>query len=151
MSRQNMGQYRPAGTSPNPPLFDPSKPDRVLFDMLAEQQADRLPRIGPTQLRRFFGEIKDLYRRFQAGTAGMHEPKSRGDYYRNSIEPQFKMMRSKVSYASRAKAQGRVPEEFAKMLTDGIGKVEDDEQFCRFVMHLEAVVGFLYGQGKVDG
>jgi CRISPR type III-A-associated protein Csm2 len=149
MSRQNMGQYRPAGTSPNPPLFDPSKPDRELFDTLAEKQAASLNEISSSQLRRFFSEIKELYRRFESGTAAMHDPKDRGDYYRSSIEPQFKMIRSKVAYAMRPGGQGRVPPDFAEMLRVGIGKVDDHEQFRRFVMHLEAVVGFLYGNGRV--
>jgi CRISPR type III-A-associated protein Csm2 len=129
-------------------LFDPSKPDKELFDGLAEQQADMLE-INSSQLRRFFGEIKDLYRQFNAQVAGEAEESKKEQVYKQRIEPRFKMVRSKVAYASRPGGQAKVSAEFARFLQDGIKKVADHKQFVRFVMHLEAVVGFMYGKGKV--
>lgn len=130
------------------PLFDPKRPESELFDTLAEQQADQLERINSSQLRRFFGEIKDLYRRFNALTAGKNDHEKQ-DIYRRLIEPLFKMVRSKVSYATRA-GQSKVPRSFAEFLEAGIAKVQNHEDYRRFVLHLEAVVGFMYGKGKVD-
>jgi len=129
-------------------LFDPKRPESELFDTLAEQQADQLERINSSQLRRFFGEIKDLYRRFNALTAGKNDQEKK-DIYRTHIEPLFKMVRSKVSYATRA-GQSKVPRSFAEFLETGIAKVQNPEDYRRFVLHLEAVVGFMYGKGKVE-
>ena len=129
-------------------LFDPSKEDTELFDRLAEQQADQLE-INSSQLRRFFGEIKDLYRQFNALTAGEAAEAKKEEVYRQKIEPRFKMIRSKVAYATRAGGQTKLPDEFAHFLKEGIQKVADYRHFIRFVMHLEAVVGFMYGKDKV--
>lgn len=128
--------------------FDPKCSDAELFDTLAEQQCDALEKINSTQLRRFFGEIKDLYRRFSSLTVAC-DPEETQEVYQTTIEPLFKMVRSKVSYATRAGGQSKLNEKFARMLSEGIAKVNDPEQFRRFVLHLEAVVGFMYGKGKV--
>lgn len=130
------------------PLFDPGKPPKTLFDEDAEKQAKQMRRINASQLRRFFSELKDLHRRFEAEAAAQPD---RERIYRDRIEPQFKMLRSKVRYATRAGGQSKVPDDFAKFLSEGIRKVENAEQFRLFVMHVEAVVGFMYGEGKVTG
>lgn len=129
-------------------LFDPSKEDTELLDKLAEDQADQLS-INSSQLRRFFGEIKDLYRQFNALAVGEAGDARKQEIYSQRIEPRFKMIRSKVWYATRAGGQAKLPSEFAQFLREGIQKVGDHRQFVRFVMHLEAVVGFMYGKDKV--
>jgi CRISPR type III-A-associated protein Csm2 len=129
-------------------LFDPGKPDAELFDALAEKQADQL-QINSNQLRRFFGELKELYRQFNALVASDADEEKKQEVYRLKIEPRFKMIRSKVFYATRAGGQSKLPAEFAQFLQEGIQKVADHRQFVRFVMHVEAVVGFMYGKGKV--
>ena len=132
-------------------LFDPSKEDTELFDTLAEQQANQFPDrfINSAQLRRFFGEIKDLYRQFNALAAGEATEAKKQEAYRREVEPRFKMIRSKVAYATRPGGQAKLPSEFARFLQEGIHKVTDHRQFRRFVMHVEAVVGFMYGKDKV--
>ena len=126
------------------PLFDPSKPRWELVDPLAQKQAEMMPSgrdaLKSSQLRRFFGEVKDLYRRLETGID-----------YKRSIEPMFKMLRSKASYAWRAgdRFQSKIPREFHDFIENGVAKVQDEEQFRAFVQHFEAVVGFLYGLGKV--
>jgi CRISPR-associated protein Csm2 len=137
-------------------LFDPARNDHELFDTLAEQQADAMPdkrdrhAVNSTQLRRFFGEIKDLYRRYNAiAAAAGNDGAEKQRIYHQQIEPQFKMIRSKVSYATRPGGQAKLSREFAHVLDQGIVQVEGPDQFRRFVMHLEAVIGFMYGKGKV--
>jgi CRISPR type III-A-associated protein Csm2 len=130
-------------------LFDPAKPEQELYDTLAEQQAVALS-VNSSQLRRFFGEIKDLYRRYNALTAQSADDGARADVYRRDIEPLFKMIRSKVSYATRAGGQSKLDVAFADFLSQGIAKVQSHDQFRKYVMHLEAVVGFMYGKGKVS-
>jgi len=128
-------------------LFDPHKSDAELFDTLAEKQADQLE-VNPNQLRRFFGEIKELYRRFNALVSGQ-PPEHAGDIYKKEIEPRFKMVRSKVAYATRPGGQSCLNRQFARFLLEGIQRVHNHRDFVRFVMHLEAVVGFMYGKGHV--
>lgn len=134
-----------------PPLFDPSKPPAELFDSLAEKQAEQFQAsVKSSQLRRFFGEVKDLYRQLEALTAGVGDQTEHARIYREQIEPRFKMVRSKVSYAGRPGGQAKIPAEFASFLTGCIQKVGNHEQFRLFVLHFEAVVGFMYGKGKVS-
>ena len=134
--------------------FDPEASPTDLFDTKAEQQAKAFPEgrdaVNSSQLRRFFGEVKDLYRQFEARAKPLDE-NEREQIYRQEIEPRFKMVRSKVSYASRA-GQSKVPEDFAKFLKTGIERVRPGnvQDFRHFVMHFEAVVGFMYGLGKVS-
>lgn len=135
-------------------LFNPAVEDRDLYDTLAEQQAMAMPSgrdaINSSQLRRFFGEVKDLYRQYNALVAGKPDPAQRAEIYRRQIEPRFKLVRSKVAYANRPGGQGKIPDEFSRFLSDGIAKVRDHEQFVRFVTHFEAVVGFMYGNDRVS-
>ncbi|MFO0827630.1 MAG: type III-A CRISPR-associated protein Csm2 [Phycisphaerales bacterium] len=131
------------------PLFDPKLPDAALFDTLAERQADAMEKIVSSQLRRFFGEVKELYRRFDALTRDKDASDAEA-IYRQHIEPLFKMIRSKVAYASRQKAAGTVPVDFQRFIDHGVSQVSNPADFRRFVMHFEAVVGFLYGKGKVE-
>jgi CRISPR type III-A-associated protein Csm2 len=155
-SRQfpNRGGGRP-GPPPGPPQpghtpeFDPSRSEVELLDTLAEKQAEHLDRINSAQLRRFFGEVKDLYRQFEALTAAVTDDGVKKQVYEKRVEPRFKMLRSKVAYAQRAGGQGKVPASFAQFLMEGVKKVSDFDQFRKFVMHFEAVVGFLYGMDKV--
>ncbi|MGB9626626.1 MAG: type III-A CRISPR-associated protein Csm2 [Phycisphaerae bacterium] len=132
---------RPSGAGG--PVFDPARPRAELLDTLAEEQADRIPSGGrdelkSSQLRRFFGEAKDLLKRLDAGRN-----------YKKEIEPMFKMMRSKASYAWRNGRDSKIPQEFHDFIENGVKKVTNEEQFRLFVQHFEAVVGFLYGKGKV--
>jgi len=134
--------HGPTPASAAPPLFDPAKPRTELTDSLAEAQADRFPegKLNSAQLRRFFGEVKDLLHRLDAGRD-----------YKREIEPLFKMLRSKASYAWRNGQNSKIPREFYDFIDHGVKKVADEAQFRLFAQHFEAVVGFLYGKGKVGG
>lgn len=135
---------RPSSQPAAPPVFDPAKSHAELVDELAEQQADRMGEINSSQLRRFFGDVKDLYRRLET-TA----PQERGDFYKRLIEPQFRMMRSKASYAWRNgdRNQSKIPKSFHDFIANGVNKVRNVDDFLKFIQHFEAVVGFIYGKG----
>jgi CRISPR type III-A-associated protein Csm2 len=131
-------------------LFDPNKSDTELFDTLAEQQAKVVPEgVNSSQLRRYFGELKGLYNQFRSLTAGEMDPAARQQVYRDKIESRFKMLRSKLAYGRRPGARGALQPQFSQMLESGIAKVSDAKTFERFVLHIEAVVGFMYGNEKV--
>lgn len=147
--RPNSGGHRPDSSGASiTVLFDPDKPEQELYDTLAEQQANTL-QINSSQLRKFFGEAKDLYRQFNALTAAGANDSELDRIYRERIEARFRMLRSKVAYAERPGGQARLDRNFAAFLKEGIQKVKNHRHFVRFVLHFEAVVGFMYGQGKV--
>ncbi len=135
------GQDQGSGAS-KPPLFDPAKPRAELVDAIAEQQAERFPHgkdaLNSSQLRRFFGEVKDLLKRLDAGRD-----------YKTEIEPMFRMLRSKASYAWRNGANNKIPRTFHDFIENGVKEATDEQKFRLFVQHFEAVVGFLYGTGRV--
>lgn len=137
------GDAPPPSAPRSSPPFDPAKPLAELVDTLAEQQAQMIPTgresLNSAQLRRFFGEVKDLYRQLEAGND-----------YKKTIEPQFKMLRSKASYAWRNGQRNKIPREFHDFLEHGVQKVRSEQDFRSFVKHFEAVVGFLYGTGRVS-
>ncbi len=150
-SRGGSGGPKPyssqSGSSPSvAALFDPQKTEQELYDSLAEQQAEQLEPINSSQLRKFFGEIKDLYRQFDSLTATANDA-DKDRIYREKIEARFKMVRSKVAYAERPSA--RLAKSFAGFLKHGIKQVQNGRDFTRFVHHFEAVVGFMYGLEKV--
>ena len=149
-NQRNKGRQADTG-----PFFDPQESETRLYDELAEKQAKAMPdnrkhRITSSQLRRFYGEIKTLHRQYDAATRGQGRER-KNEIYQRSFEPQFRMVRSKVAYAGRRSGQSGVPKEFATMLEKGISKVRNgrSEDFEKFVTHLEAVVGFMYGRDRV--
>jgi CRISPR-associated protein Csm2 len=155
--RQGGGAPSRGARAANPAnsMFDISKPDAELYDQIAEQQADVFAqldfrnRIPASQLRRFFGEVKELFRRFNSQTAA-NPSKDEEEIYRQFIEPQFRMIRSKVAYTVGRQGSSSVPREFADFLSEGIKKVTSAKNFRRFVLHFEAVVGFMYGKDALS-
>lgn len=145
----NPGQRGPVSTIPV--LFDPAKTDTELFDSLAYEQADKIPeQVNSSQLRRYFSELKGLFNQFRSLVAGEPAQAKRQEVYAAKIEPRFKMLRSKLAYGRRPGARGSLQKDFAHVLEQGIAKVSDAKEFERFVLHIEAVVGFMYGNGKVS-
>jgi len=105
-------------------LFDPQKPKAELVDDLAEKEADRFGRrLSRSQVRKFFGEVKDLSRRLK-----------QGQDYRTQIEPAFKMLRSKAQYAKHKTGGEGTTDEFVDFIDNGVRN------------HFEAVVGFWFGK-----
>lgn len=152
-SQRSSSQRGPgSGPPPRPTLtFDPDKPERELFDDLAEQQARALPDINSSQLRRFFGELKDLYRRFEQARRTSPE-RDEQELFASEIEPLFRMVRSKVAYAAGRPRHVALDRSYQEWFDSCIRKVRDARDFRRYILHLEAVVGFLYGTNKVkDG
>ena len=106
-----------------------------LLDADAEKQADSLRKnINSAQIRRFYGEIKDLSRRRDQGRTW------------DELEPFLRMVKSKARYAE---GTNKIPREFSQFITSNIDKVKDERDFEAFVLYFEAVLGFAYGKGLV--
>lgn len=111
-----------------------------LLDEWAKEQAKQFPdgkeKLSKSQIRRFFGAIKNLH--FQLESNRPWE----------QILPLFKMFHSKVCYAEKA-ASKKIPREFAAFVKENIKRVGDDKDFIAFVLYFEAVLGFAYGLDKI--
>lgn len=106
-----------------------------------DQRVDETKSLTSAQLRRFYGDLKNLERKFEFRKQTMGEEEAFA-----ALLPLVKMVKSKVAYAS-SKDKRKVPEAFAKWLKDHIDKIETYQEFEAFMLHFEAVVGFCYGQG----
>jgi CRISPR type III-A-associated protein Csm2 len=150
--QRSQAPREPVGGTPSLIVyFDPDKPERELFDTLAEQQAKVLPIINSSQLRRFFGELKELYRRFEQSRRTSPDRDEQA-LFAEEIEPLFRMVRSKVAYAAGRPKHVALDRSYQEWFDSCIRKVRDVRDFRRYILHLEAVVGFLYGNNKVkDG
>lgn len=84
--------------------------------------------VGPTQLRRFYQDIKAI------------EARSKGDSDFDSLRPLIKLLKSKTAYARGRK---KVPQGFYDLIDKCVAKAQENEdEFRGFVMFFEALVGF---------
>jgi CRISPR-associated protein Csm2 len=90
-----------------------------------------------TQLRRFFGEFRQLEKKVNA--VGFEK-----------VKPLIKMVKSKALYAANPD-KPKIPPSFASFLIENIDQIKEKRDFEAFMLHFEAVVGFFYGiPGKSD-
>ncbi len=116
---------------------DKKRINPTLLDKDAEKQADQLHEaVGSAQLRRFFGEVKNLSLRMKQGRTW------------SELEPFVRMVKSKAMYA-KGRSNGTIPDEFRAFLTDNIDRIKDQKDFEAFALYFEAVVGYMYGKGLV--
>ncbi len=86
--------------------------------------------LSSAQLRRFFGEFRQLEKKVTAKSF-------------DEVKPLIKMVKSKVSYA--ANRQQAFPSTFKDFLIRNVNQINSEKEFEAFMLHFEAVVGFFYG------
>lgn len=89
-----------------------------------------------SQLRRYFGEVKNLERQ-------MMVLKDEGW---DTVFPMVKMLKSKVTYDMRK--DNKIPREFKDYIYNCVDSIKGKEDFKAFLKYFEASVGFFYGEGK---
>lgn len=87
--------------------------------------------LSSAQLRRFFGEFRQLEKKVRA--LGF-----------DRVKPLIKMIKSKASYAANP-SNPKIPRTFKQFLIDNVNAIETENDFKAFMLHFEAVVGFFYG------
>lgn len=87
--------------------------------------------LSSAQLRRFFGEFRQLEKKVRA--LGF-----------DRVKPLIKMIKSKASYAANP-SNPKIPREFKQFLIENVNAIESEDDFKAFMLHFEAVVGFFYG------
>lgn len=106
-----------------------------LLDKEAFEYADKFVKeeLNSTQLRRFFGEFRQLEKKIKSKSF-------------EEVKPLIKMVKSKASYSANPKKR-KIPIIFKNFLVDNLDKIHDEKDFEAFMLYFEAVVGFCYGQG----
>ncbi len=99
----------------------------------ADERGKKVNPLTSAQLRRFFGEFRQL------------EKKVRTKDF-DAVKPLIKMVKSKASYAANPKSR-KIPDEFKNFLIENVNKINEEKDFKAFMLHFEAVVGFCYGMG----
>lgn len=98
-------------------------------EKLAKTFATLKPELTPTQLRRFFNEVRSLEERTEEN---FDEQKAL-----------VLMLKSKVAYAA-GKKTSKTPKEFKDFIDACIDRINDKKDFDGFVKLFESVVGYFY-------
>jgi len=118
-----------------------------LLDEEAMKVGEALANAGlePAQLRRFYGDVVSLRRRFEIRSAGV--PLSERASVFADILPEFRLLRAKAYYANKRseKILPRVMKDFIQQHVQAVKNWQDFVAFCR---HFEAVVAFHYAFKK---
>lgn len=95
--------------------------------------------INSAQLRRFYGDVKNLEMRWQ-------NSKKKDQAFRD-ILPMIKLLKAKAAYANK---RTLVPDSFRDWIWDNVDLINNEDDFKAFLLYFEAVVGFCYGNGLGD-
>ena len=87
--------------------------------------------LSSAQLRKFFGEFRQLEKRVKI--EGFEK-----------VKPLIKMVKSRAAYAANP-GNRKIPQSFKEFLVTNIDNINSEEDFKAFMLHFEAVVGFFYG------
>jgi CRISPR-associated protein Csm2 len=98
---------------------------------LAESFIKKPDVLSSAQMRRFFGEFRQLEKKVNA--MGFQK-----------VKPLIKMIKSKASYAAN-RPSNKIPESFKNFLIANVDSINEKPDFDAFMLHFEAVVGFYYG------
>lgn len=104
---------------------------KELFDTTAQGIALKLTDIKITQFRKFYDKILELNEKAQ----GMGE-----DEFQLKVLPFVKMLNSKVQFS---KSRGHSGENFVKLMTTSIVKVNSIDELQNFKYFLESIIGFM--------
>jgi CRISPR-associated protein Csm2 len=131
-----MGYYDTTGTIRSELLDEEAKSLAESFFIRNPRDPNRIDKrksLSSAQLRRFFGEFRQLEKK--VNVIGFEK-----------VKPLIKMVKSKASYAANPDNR-KIPESFKNFLIKNINEINTQQDFEAFMLHFEAVVGFFYGEG----
>lgn len=97
------------------------------------------------QLRRFYGDVVSLRRRFEIRSAGA--PLSERPSVFADILPEFRLLRAKAFYANK-RSEKILPKVMKDFIQQHVQAVQSWQDFLAFCRHFEAVVAFHYAFSK---
>lgn len=117
--------------------FDGENLDPKMVDEQAQEWAQRIRELKPTQLRRFFDEVKAIERQLdlEAQQSGDREAAFA------AVRPRFKMLKARAAYA-KGRLGRSMPDDFLQFMVNHTHAVQTAKDFDAFVKHFEAVVAF---------
>lgn len=86
------------------------------------------PELTPTQLRKFFNDVRSIEERIKENN------------YQKAL---ITMLKSKVAY-SVGKKTSKTPRQFKDFIDACVDKIDDEKDFYGFVKFFESVVGYFY-------
>ncbi len=104
---------------------------------------DRKRPLTSSQLRRFFGEVKRLERKYKL----LAREKGEDEAF-NEIEPMLGMLAVNANYTWE---RGKIPDKFREFLENSVRSINSGKQFEEFAKYFEAVVGHYYYEAKKAG
>lgn len=134
MTRVSTSPPSPGGSGKG---FDPKLELHELVDKIAEEQAKRFNRVTSTQLRRYFHDIKEIYRQIRDN----EKPE---EMFKRQLH-RIKLLRSKAAYDA-GRDTNKIDLSLKQFIEAGVQKCNTYADFEKFVLHFEAVVGFFYGE-----
>jgi len=94
--------------------------------------------LTPTQLRKYYNEIKAIEAKIEGERVGREEDK---DMAFKKYEPLFAMLKSRVAY-DRTRFGKKFPDSFKKFIDGYVDKVRSFQEFANFKLLFESIVGF---------
>lgn len=120
-----------------------------LLDTHAKSLGESFARKGDysvksTQMRRFYGDVKELETRIERETKG-------ADIFESDVPQKLakylaliRMLKSKAAYAAGRETVSRAFESF---IVKSVDQIKTPKDFRAFVLFFEAIVGYYYGAG----
>jgi CRISPR type III-A-associated protein Csm2 len=136
-----------------PPSFydDKGNLTPVFLDKLPKELGKRFinERVSSSQLRRFYGDFKQLQHKMQSDKDFKDKISSDKPEDLQKYLPLIKMLKAKVAYGARPRAEGRplLSQGFKQTIEEGIELIRTPRDFQAFALFLECTVGYYYGEG----
>lgn len=112
------------------------------------KQFARQDRVSNAQLRRFYGDVKELQKEIGADAEAARElqagPRQEAGPAFRRYEARIRMLKSKVAYAAGRRT---IPAEFEQFVSKCIDQVDSLPAFEAYITFFESVVGYFYGFG----
>jgi len=126
-------------------------PDGKLRPELLDEEAQKVGQIladaglEKAQMRRFYGDVLSLRRRFEIDSAGRGPGERESSF--QEILPEFRMLRAKAYYANK-RSSAILPDEMRRFVDQHCNSVKNSRDFLAFCRHFEAVVAYHYTFAK---
>jgi CRISPR-associated protein Csm2 len=102
--------------------------------------------LSPTQLRRFFNEVKLLEKRYRGHVRALSKTR---EVAFEEIKGGLLMLKARALYAAASGERSeKIPKEFKEFILKCVNSTHTPDDFEAFVKHFEAVVGHFYWEEK---
>lgn len=116
---------------------------KLLGKAFATEKPDHY--VSSTQIRRFYGDVKQLQYKIEKYLKDNKFPiDSKDSQHLRKYLPLIKMIKAKVAYARRAGTAEKVSKSFKDTIDNCIELIKTPRDFYTFVLFFEAIIGYYY-------